>query len=96
MPIVLSAGLGVAVGCVYGASSFLVAAIALQRDTNTFMVLYFGGMFARMLLALAAVAVIVIWFAIDVPIFVASLLGALIVSLVLEILWLIRRRPLPA
>ncbi len=92
---VLSAGLGVAIGCVYGASSFLVAAIALQHDTHTFMVLYFGGMFARMLLALVAVAVIVIWFAVDAPIFVFSLLGALIVSLVLEILWLSRQRPLP-
>ena len=88
-----SAGLGIAVGLFYGASSILVAAIALRHETRTFMALYFGGMFVRMALALVAVALIVLWFAVELPLFVASLMGTLLVSIILEIVWLTRRRP---
>ena len=91
----LSASLGVAIALVHAGLSVAVAALALRQDLRTFMALYFGGMLVRMLLALAAVVAIVVWLAVDVPVFVGSLLGALIISMVLEITWLVRRRPLP-
>ena len=87
--------MGVAVGLAYGGSAVLVAALALRQDTPTFMALYFGGMFVRMLLALAAVAAIIMWLRAAVPVFAAALLGAWTLALVLEILWLVRRRSRP-
>ena len=92
---VVSAVLGAVLGLAYGVSSVLIAAHALRQDTRTFMVLYFGGMGVRLLLALVAVGVVTVRLRVDVPAFVAALLLTLILSLVLEILWLVRRRPVP-
>ena len=69
--------------------------MAIRQDMRTFMVLYFCGMFVRMLLALAVVIAAVVWLAVDVPVFGGSLLGALIAATVLEVLWLVRRCPQP-
>ncbi len=92
MSVAASAVIGFALGLFYGMSSVVTAAIALRQGTIAFMLVYFGGMGLRMLAALLAVAAVLIWTQVNVPVFVTSLACTLIASMVLEIMWLLRRR----
>ena len=92
MPPLLSVGLGMLIGLCYGGAAILVAAIALRQDTQTFFLVYFGGMAVRMLLALIAVAVTVVWLDADLVSFLGSLLGTLALAIAAEIVWVVRRR----
>ena len=57
---------------------------------------YLGGVLVRMGMALAATALVVLTLEVHIPVFVGALLTALIISLILEVLWLLRRKPLHA
>lgn len=87
-----SVGAGCALGVLYAASSMLVTKFALRQNQRVFMIIVFGGMIGRMVVALAAIAAIVLLLPVQMIPFLGSFLVLLILGIGLEIRWLAVRR----
>lgn len=86
-----SAGLGVGIGLLYSAASFIATWFALRQDQRLFMVIVVGGMMARMATALVVVVLVLLLLPVEPAIFIGSFLGVFIVGMIVEV-WRLHRR----
>ncbi len=86
-----SAGLGVGIGLLYSAASFVATWFAMRQDQRLFMVIVLGGMMARMATALVVVVLILLLLPVEPPVFIGSFLGVFIVGMIVEV-WRLHRR----
>ena len=86
-----SAGLGVGIGLLYSAASFVATWFALRQDQRLFMVVVVGGMMARMATALVVVVLILLLLPVEPAVFIGSFLGVFIVGMIVEV-WRLHRR----
>lgn len=86
----LSIGLGAGIGAVYGALALLNYRYALQFRGRRFMAVAFGGMLGRMVLLFVVVLSAALWIPVHVTGFIIALVAVVIVSLVLEVIALMR------
>ncbi len=79
-------------GLLYVASSMLVTKSALHQNQRVFMILVFGGMLGRMVVALGAIAAIVLLLPVQRIPFLSAFLVFLVIGIGLEIRWLAVRK----
>lgn len=79
-------------GFLYAASSMLVTKSALRQNQRVFMILVFGGMLGRMVVALGAIAAIVLLLPVQRIPFLSTFLVFLVIGIGLEIRWLAIRK----
>ena len=89
---VLSLSLGVAFGLVYGVASFLTYKVALKRSQQTFMMVAFGGMALRLMVAAISVALMLAFAPVDPMTFISSFFAVFAMALTLEVTLLHRRQ----
>ncbi|MFQ5570782.1 MAG: hypothetical protein ACE5G0_13945 [Rhodothermales bacterium] len=87
----LSLGLGIGLGLLYSAASLVVNRYALRQDSHRFLLIVLGGMIARMALALALVALIVLLLPVEQVAFLASFLGVFVIGIIVEVMILHRK-----
>ena len=74
----------------------LVTKFALRQEQRVFMIIVFGGMIGRMLVALAAIAAIVLLLPVQMIPFLSSFLVLMVVGIGSEIRWLaVRKNEIP-
>lgn len=91
--LVLSAGLGASIGLLYGAASLATIRLAARRGDRQFMLLFLGGMIARLAVAVVLVMLVVAIFEVHVPAFIGTLFFVFLLGLSVEV-WLVHRRRL--
>jgi O-antigen/teichoic acid export membrane protein len=89
----ISIGLGLALGVSYGVASFYGLRRAQRKTGNDFIKAAFGGMALRLFVAVAAVAIILVFAPVDPLLFVGTFLGLYVLSLVLDTVLLHRGAP---
>lgn len=91
-PYLLSLGLGIGFGLVYGALSYLTYRMALGRPQQVFMAVAFGGMVGRLFVATIAIALVLAFTSVMPSVFIASFFAIFAIALVLEITVLHRQQ----
>lgn len=86
----LSAGLALLVGLVYGALLFLSLRRALREAGQRMMVVFFGGMLVRFFVLLLAVGIVVAIMPVRAAIFLGVLVPLLLMLIVLEVALVMR------
>jgi len=80
-----SAGLGIGIGLLYGAASFVANRYALRQNQQVFMLVVIGGMTVRMVVALVAVTLIMWLLPVEQAAFLVSFLGVFIIGIIVEV-----------
>lgn len=88
----LSIGLGIAFGLVYGVASFVTYRVALRKSTQTFMMVAFGGMALRLMVAMIAIALVLALTSVQPMPFIASFFAVFAMALTLEVTVLHRQQ----
>ena len=89
--VMLSVGLGGGLGVLYVAASLATARMAGRYRDGRFMLLFLGGMIARLGVAVVVVLVVLIRVAVHRPAFIGTLLVVFLLGLVVEV-WIFHRR----
>ncbi|MBO6574096.1 MAG: hypothetical protein JJ896_01665 [Rhodothermales bacterium] len=89
---VLSLTLGIAFGVVYGLASFITYRLALRKSARTFMMVAFGGMAIRLMMAATAVVLVLALAPVQPLPFVTSFFAVFAMALVLEVTVLHRQQ----
>ncbi|MFT5144843.1 MAG: hypothetical protein ACI80V_002575 [Rhodothermales bacterium] len=89
---VLGLTLGIGFGVIYGGVSFFTYRVALRRSYQTFMVVAFGGMVARLFIALTAITLVIVFVAVDLAAFVSSFFAVFAIALTIEVVMLHRQQ----
>ena len=87
-----SVGAGCTLGLLYAASSMWVTKFALRQNQRVFMIIVFGGMIGRMMVALATIAAMVLLLPVQMIPFLSAFLVLLFVGIGLETRWLAVRK----
>ena len=85
------AAAGAAIGCLNGLGAWWTIRWTFDRDSRTFMIVFMGGMFLRLLLVGAGSFLILYFSELDKFAYVGGLVVAVIASQVAEIAALLRR-----
>ncbi len=91
--VLLSVGLGASIGLLYGAASLVTARLALRQPGQRFMLVFLGGMMARLGLAIVLVLLVLLLFEVQVRAFIGTLLVVFLLGLAAEVWFVHRRRP---
>lgn len=86
----LSGGLAILVGLLYGVLMFLALRRAIKESGQRFMAIFFGGMLVRFVVLLLAVGIIVATVPVRAAVFVGVLVPLLILLIALEVLSVMR------
>lgn len=90
----LSIGLGASIGILYGVASLVTSRVAVRYGDQQFMLIFLGGMLARLAVAAALVLLVLVLFDVHAPAFIGTLLVVFLLGLIAEV-WIIhRRRPM--
>lgn len=81
----LGAALGAGLGILYGCASYALTRYAACHGRRRFMVLFFGGMIARMAVALVLVALVLVFLSVPVAAFIGSLLIMLLIGFAVDV-----------
>ncbi len=87
----LELGLGGGLGVLYGLAGYLTARYAACWRRKAFMLIFFGGMAARMMLALAAIAAILVLAPVQPLPFIGAFGVAFLIGLAVEVALIHRR-----
>lgn len=86
----LSAGLAVLVGLLYGVLLFVALRRALRESGQRMMVIFFGGMLVRFIVLLLAVGIIVAVMPVRAAVFLGVLVPLLVILVALEVASVLR------
>lgn len=81
----LGAALGAGLGILYGFASYAVARYAARFKRRRFLVLFFGGMVARLAVALVLVALVLVFLPVPAAPFIGSLLIVFLIGLFVDV-----------
>ena len=88
----LSIALGIAFGLLYGIASYVTYRVALRKSSRTFMMVAFGGMALRLMVAMMAIALVLALSPVQPLPFVTSFFAVFAMALTLEVTVLHRQQ----
>lgn len=89
--VLLSVGLALLIGCLYGVMLFVTLRRALRETGQRMMVIFLGGMLVRFVVLLLAVGIVVALVPVRAAIFLGVLVPLLIILIALEVASVMRR-----
>lgn len=91
--VLLGVGFGVSIGLLYGAASLATIRLAARYGDQKFMLVFLGGLMARLAVAVVLVMLVVALLEVHTLAFIGTLFFVFFLGLVLEV-WLVHRRRL--
>ena len=88
--VLLSVGLGASIGLLYGVASLATARLAARFGDRRFMLLFLGGMMARLAVAVVLVMLVLVLVEVHALAFIGTLLFVFLLGLAAEV-WIVHR-----
>ena len=91
--VLVGVGLGASIGLAYAATSLATARWAVRLEGTQFLLVFFGGMLARLAVALVLVVLVLVLLEVHVPAFIGTLLFVFVLGLAAEVWTVHEGRP---